>query len=138
VERSKVRLLPVNTKVSLPLPQKSVDNVTYNVYSHKDAPTAKLWVEQGLSFLTTLNMSATVFVKDGNTIILKITFSDKVHGLTTGFEDRQTFKIDGIAVKAAWSGTDDTNIRMLSYTICWSILMRINIICDIINRFYYT
>jgi hypothetical protein len=95
---------------------KSVDNVTYNVYSHKDAPTVKLWVEQGLSFLTTLNMSATVFVKDGNTIILKITFSDKVHGLTTGFEDRQTFKIDGVAVKAAWSGTDDTNIRMLSYT----------------------
>ncbi|OJA03083.1 hypothetical protein, partial [Bathymodiolus thermophilus thioautotrophic gill symbiont] len=63
-----------------------------------------------------LDVSVTVFVKDGTTIVLELTFDRKVDGLQTGFMNRKIFKMDGAKVFSFWSGEDDTNIRTLSYT----------------------
>jgi len=94
----------------------SADGVTYVVYFHENAPTAKLWIEQGANFRVMLDVSVTVFVKDGTTIVLELTFDRKVDGLQTGFMNRKIFKMDGAKVFSFWSGEDDTNIRTLSYT----------------------
>ncbi|OJA03292.1 hypothetical protein BGC33_02785, partial [Bathymodiolus thermophilus thioautotrophic gill symbiont] len=56
----------------------SADGVTYVVYFHENAPTAKLWIEQGANFRVMLDVSVTVFVKDGTTIVLELTFDRKV------------------------------------------------------------
>jgi hypothetical protein len=51
-----------------------------------------------------------------STVVLMVTFDGLVKGLTSG-KDSTVFAVDGVAVTATWSGTDGTNIRMLTYTV---------------------
>ncbi len=52
----------------------------------------------------------------GETINLTITFSEKVNGLTSGTNSK-IFLLEGVGIEAAWSGTDGTSTRTLTYTI---------------------